>query len=134
MSVATLVTFRAPVLAWAVSPDDEMPLPAHPAQRAGGHRDRLHRAAVAAGHAARPVAAAELPPRLARLMIEREATPPPPPPPPAAIKPDRAKAAPVETPSTAPLPVRQAAQRAGTEAVARARGAQPRRPTSRPVK
>ncbi len=105
MSAATLVTFRAPVLAWAVSPEDEIRF-----------RRILHRvlAATAIACIALPWLPVmqpdrsqpqELPPRLARLMIEREATPLPPPPPPAAIKPDRAKETAVETPSTAPLPV-----------------------------
>jgi periplasmic protein TonB len=105
VSSAAIVTFRAPVLAWAVSPDDE-----------ARFKRILHRvlgATVVACIALPwlPVMQPdrsqpqELPPRVARLMIEREATPLPPPAPPPATKPDHAKEEAVATPSTAPAPV-----------------------------
>ncbi len=110
MATAHAISFRAPVLAWAGVPDDDrrfkrvlntvlaitaviclvllfMP-PVQP--------DR-----------AKPV---EVPPRLAKLMIERDPTPPaPPPPPPQAVKPEVTKVedtAPVSAPRSTPEPVR----------------------------
>ena len=101
-----MVSFRAPVLAWAVSPDDEVRF-----------RRILHRVlgATVVACVALPWLPVmqpdrsqpqELPPRLARLMLEREATPlPPPPAPPSANpKPDRVKEEAVATPSTVPAP------------------------------
>ena len=101
-----MVSFRAPVLAWAVSPDDEVRF-----------KRILHRVlgATVVACVALPWLPVmqpdrsqpqELPPRLARLMLEREATPlPPPPAPPSANpKPDRVKEETVATPSTVPAP------------------------------
>jgi len=121
MSAATMVTFRAPVLAWAVSAEDE------------ARFQRILRRVISASvllcvalpwlpvdkpDRSQPQ---ELPPRLARLLLEREATPPPPPP---APRPERAQEAqPLASKTPAPAePARKALP------VPEARNPQPNRP------
>jgi periplasmic protein TonB len=92
---AAAISFRKPILAWAVSPEDE-----------ARFRRIKNRVLIVCALACllflwmdRPVEdraqAQELPPQLARLVLEREATPPPPPPP--AVKPKTEADAPVDT-------------------------------------
>ncbi len=103
MSAATLVTFRAPVLAWAVSPEDEA--------RFRRILQRVMAASVLVCVALPwlPVTQPdrsqpqELPPRMARLLLEREATPPTPP----AMRPERAREQAAPTPATEPAPARK---------------------------
>ena len=89
MSAATMVSFRAPVLAWAGSTDDEARFK-RILRRAMFVSVlvclALHWLPVVKLDRSQPQ---ELPPRMAKLLLEREATPPPPPPP--AVKPDRTK-------------------------------------------
>ncbi len=89
MSAAVALSFRTPYFAWAYSPEDE--------KRFGRIRNRIMTVTVIACLAflllPRPKevrVAQEEPPRLAKLLLEREATPlPKPAPPPAAKKEER---------------------------------------------
>ncbi len=99
MSAVAAVSFRAPVFAWAASADDERRF-----------KRILHRVMavsvivclalpwlkVAEPDRSQPQ---ELPPRLAKMLLEREATPPPPPP---VLKAERVKEQ--EVPTQAPTP------------------------------
>jgi TonB family protein len=88
MGAAMTVSFRAPVLAWSVSADDDA--------RFRRVRDRVLAVSVLVCLAlpwlpvTKPDRSVpqELPPPMARLLIDRPATPPPPPP---VVKQDRAK-------------------------------------------
>jgi len=105
MSAAMAVSFRTPVLAWSVSPDDEL--------RFRRVRNRVLSVGVLLCVALPwlPVTQPDrsvpqaLPAPMARLLIER-VTPPPPPPPPA-LRQDRAKEVEAATPTrkaAVPLP------------------------------
>ena len=104
-AVAT-VSFRAPVFAWAVSADDEL--------RFKRILRRVMGASVVVCLALPwlPVTPPdrsqpqELPPRLAKLMLEREPTPAPPPPPAPVAKAERVKLqeTPNQPPTVAPTP------------------------------
>ena len=115
------VTFRAPVLAWAVSPDDEGPLK-RILRRVLGAKPRRPLLALPWLPVMQPDRSQpqELPPRLARLIIEREMVPLPPPPAPGGQarageagggrrrRPPSRRPKPRQEPAPKPLPVPEA--------------------------
>ena len=128
------VSFRTPVLAWSVSPDD--------ARRFARVRNLLLGTSLLVcialpwlkvtppDRSVPPV----LPAPMARLLIERAAPPPPPPPPAAAARKEPAKelhtdaAQPRPTPPTPSKPAAPEPSRKGALAVAEARNPQPDKP------
>ena len=125
---AMTVSFRTPVLAWSVSPDDEL--------RFKRVRNRVMSVCVLVCVALPwlPVnkpdrsVPQELPPPMARLLLERVATPPPPPLPP--VRQDRAKEAAEVTPASKtakPVPVPEPTRKSALP-VPEARVPQPNKP------
>lgn len=126
MSAAMTVSFRTPVLAWSVSPDDEL--------RFRRVRNRVMSVCVLVCIALPwlPVkqpdrsVPQQLPAPMARLLIERVAPPPPPPPP--AVRQERAKETAAPTPSNkAVVPLPEPARKS-TLPVPEARNPQPNKP------
>jgi TonB family protein len=126
MGAAMSVSFRTPVLAWSVSPDDEL--------RFKRVRNRVLGVGVLLCLALPwlPVKQPDrsvpqpLPAPMARLLIERTATPPAPPPP--ALRQERAKDTPAATPSAkAAVPLPEPARKSALP-VPEARNPQPNKP------
>jgi len=124
MSAVAAVSFRAPVLAWAVSADDELRF------KRILHRVMAASVLVCLALPWLPVTKPdrsqpqELPPRMAKLLLEREATPPPPPP---TVKAERVKEQESQTP-TAKLPTHLPEPARKALPVPEARNPQPNKP------
>jgi periplasmic protein TonB len=117
MSAATMVSFRAPLLPWAPSIEDD-----------ARFRRVLHRVLAVVVLLCLAMLLVpppkvdrsqtqELPPRLAKLLLEKEA--PPPPPPPAVVKQERAKEQKPEPSTNKPDPAKPEPPKAATVPEAR---------------